>query len=152
MSNVPIILRGKIIKGEKYYFNERLAKLQYEKLEGKEFEEILQEKREHISSDQYAYYFGGIIAGTCMKATIFEGWTKEEIDQYFCNELLSLSKVRMVGGKVKQITTVRQKSELSMKEFAEFVDNVINLLAMEHQIAVLPPEDYKLGKYKTRVA
>jgi len=151
MSNVPIILRGKVVKGVRHYNNPRLVELQLEKLEGKEFEEVLQKKREGISGDQYAYYFGGIIAGTCMKAEIFAGWTKDEIDQYFCTELLSLSKVRVVGGKVKQIVNVQQKSDLSMAEFAEFVDNVIKLLAMEHQIAVLPPEDYKLGRYKTKV-
>lgn len=152
MSDVPIILRGKIVQGEKYYFNERLAKLQYQKLEGKEFEEILRPKREGISTDQYAYYFGGIIKGTCMEAEVFAGWTRDEIDKYLCTELLSITKVRIIGGKPKEIINVQQKSDLSMAEFAQFVDNVINLLAMEHQINVLPPEDYKIGRYKTTVS
>ena len=73
---------GKIIGGKRRYYNPDLHNESLKSLEGKEFEEVIKEKHKRVSQDAHGYYRGGVI-GTAMEFEMFNGWTKDDIHDFF---------------------------------------------------------------------
>lgn len=148
MSNIKFF--GIVKNGIRCYYRPELHKQVLIPLEGKEFEEIIQERFIEPSQDQHAYYRGGIIAGTCMETELFQGWTAHDIHDLFGSLFLSYTKVATISGKDIEIVKTESTANLTKKKMAEFITNVIAWLA-EHNIYPLAPEEYVLAKYKSQI-
>ena len=140
--------KGTIINQRRIYDYPALIKSQIQQLEGRRFVEVIEEEPETKTIPQLAFYHGGIIAGTCMKATLFEGWIEGEIDFFFRRTFLSYEKTFYDGQVSKTISVVQRLSGVSKEQMVLFLDNVIEWLA-QRGIKVLNPDQYKYGKYLT---
>jgi hypothetical protein len=139
---------GIVRNGQITFYNPDLRINVLAELEGKEVEEIIKEKPKKSSTDQYGYYFGGVI-GECKKVEKFGGWEEKEIDEFFCDKFLSYPKmIKVSDTSYKEVIRTQSKATLSKKELAEFIDKVISWCATEG-IYIRTPEEYYLGKYKT---
>jgi hypothetical protein len=154
MKEVTIKHYGKIVKGVKHYYNPKLYSQNLLELEGKEFEEVLREKHKRVSQDAHGYYRGGVL-GTAMSCEMFAGWERDDIHDFFARMFLAYTKTNiliMPGGTTKTINVrkVDSTASLNSRRMKEFTDKCIQWLA-EHNVIVLSPEDYYLGKYKTDI-
>ena len=118
-------------------------------LENKQVELFVQERISDETPDQRGYLFGAIIKATCMQTDTFAGWTKEEIYQHFCNLFLKEEFAKEANGILTTVTRIRGVSDLNIKEMSVFIDDIVNYLALRHEIYVLPPDQYMVGRYKT---
>ena len=141
-----IKLRGTVENGKRMYDHPELKTAILQELEGKRFEEIIKKEHAEKTINQLGYYFGGIIAGTCMKMNIFGGWTKSEIDIHLRTILRSYKAVRIVKGKATIEDRYDDIGEYSIDDMSLFLEDVISYLATEN-IFPLAPEDYNLKKY-----
>lgn len=117
-------------------------------MEGKEFEETFTEKLQKPTKGQHGYYRGAVIP-TCQLTETFAGWDEEEIDSHFCNLFLKrIVEKDLPGEGRKELIHIRSTGDLNKKEMAEFIDKVLDYLAAKHGIEVLPPDNYKLTKYR----
>lgn len=140
---------GRIERGKKKYYNPDLYQRQILSLEGREFCEVITERKKKPSTDQHAYYRGGIL-GTCIKTEYFAHFNDEEQihEDFFAPMFLSYS-VQIITPKESYIQKkVRSTADLSRKEYAEFIDKVIMWCA-ENGIEILSPDDYYQTYYKT---
>lgn len=142
-----------VITGRKIHlYNLPLYQKNADALEGKRIEFTIKEVHETPTSDQHAYYRGGVIE-TGLTAECFGGWEADELDAYFCDKYLGYSIHKIIQGKgaMAKTVTIRKvtsKADLTMKEMAEFTEKCIAELAQEG-VVVLTPAQYKLIKYKT---
>jgi len=144
-----IILRGTVENGIRRYYRPSLLKARLKALEGKEFQEIVQEKEEETTTDQHGYYRGGIIRGTCMESTLFEGWEHDDIHNFFAAEFLSYKRILLKGDDDAVTVTITQSTiDLNKKEMSAYIDKIKNWLGGEG-IIVLDPDEYKSDKYRT---
>ena len=144
---------GKVVNGKRIYNNPALHDEYVKDLEGKEFVEVIKVKFKKVSTDAHGYYRGGIL-GECMNYEMFQGWTREEIhDNHFAPLFLSYKKAikYLSGGETlfRETTVVESTANLSSKEMFEFCERCIQWLT-EVGIVVHTPEEYLLGKYKTK--
>lgn len=137
---------GIIRNGIKIYYNKELYEKQITGLEGKEFEEIIKEKSKKTSSSTHGYYRGGILP-SLEESTVFSGWERNEIHEYFQSRFLMETYDRIVNGERKEITTIRSTADLNQSEMNHFIEQVIKECA-ELGIEILPPEQYNLTKYR----
>jgi len=141
---------GKIVNGQKLYYNPKLLQQSLSDLEGKEFVEVLKEKYKKVSLDTHGYYRGGVVK-ECMGYEIFGGWDEDDLHAFFASEFLRETKVLPLSkdDAVHQapITAIRSTASLSQREMNEFVEKVIRWLANEG-IVIHTPEEYYLGNYK----
>ncbi|MES3018208.1 MAG: hypothetical protein V4721_10535 [Bacteroidota bacterium] len=144
---------GKIINGQRFYYNADLHKEALHKLEGQEFEETIKLKHKPVSHDAFGYYYGAVI-GTALEFEMFGGWTKDEVDDFFSDMFLSYTKtlcLKQDSGDDDLYTVRKIESKgngFSSKKMKEFTDKVIIWLA-ENNIVVPPSEAWHLGRYKT---
>lgn len=142
-----------IMKGRKIHLhNLPLYEKNADALNGKRIEFTVKEVHEKPSTDQHAYYRGGIIE-TGLTAECFAGWEADALDDWFCDEYLGFDRMQVKkhkdGSVTQRLVRVKtSKSDLSVKEMAEFMEKCIMELAQEGVI-VLTPAEYKLHKYKT---
>jgi hypothetical protein len=152
MKNTVIRHFGKIVNGKRIYDNPELHKEYITDLEGKEFEEVIKLKFKRVSIDAHGYYRAGIIK-ECTDYELFAGWEEEEIHKFFAGMFLSYKVVEkyLENGitKQKEKEIVTSTSALSTKEMFDYTDKVIRWLAQEG-IVIHTPEQYIIGKYKTK--
>jgi hypothetical protein len=141
-----IKLKGTVTNGERVYDRPEIKKMILDELEGKRFEEIV--KKEHIekTDKQRAYYFGGIIAGTCMRSLMFDGWTKDEIDIHFRKLLRAYKAVRTINSRITIEDRHDSIADYNVDEMSLFLEDVLNYLA-RFEIYPLPSDEYELKKY-----
>ena len=144
---------GKIVNGKRIYNNPALHDEYVKDLEGKEFVEVIKQKHKKVSNDAHGYYRGGVL-GEAMNYELFGGWSRDEIhDDHFAPLFLSYKKtVKYIAGDetmFREKTETQSTADLSSKEMFEFCEKCIQWLA-EKGIVVHTPEEYLLGKYKTK--
>lgn len=139
---------GNIENGIVYFYNLKLYEENVKQLEGKEIEVIIQEKHEEPTVDQHGYFRGGIVP-TALESEKFGGWSEEEFVDFLKNKFLSRVILKEVGGKKYTIVRLESFTKISKKMMSEFIDKTLNFLA-EEGIDVLPPDNYKLNKYRTK--
>jgi hypothetical protein len=144
---------GKIINGKCIYYNNDLHNEYLHDLEGQEFEETIKLKHKKVSNDAHGYYRGGIL-GECMEYEIFAGWEREEIHvRHFARMFLTYKRViKYLDGletKFKEEKYILSTGDLSSKEMFEFCERCIQWCA-ENGIIIQSPEQYILGKFKTK--
>lgn len=115
---------------------------------GKEVEITIKERHRKPSISQFSYYWGGILR-TCLQHESFSHYTSvEELHKEVMQPMFLGYQVRVVvGGKKYDKHMVKSLTELSKKETAEFIDNVLNFVAQEGVI-ILQPEQYTEKYYR----
>lgn len=124
--------------------------LDYKKLslEGKRGYAIIEEVKDNITPNQYAYYFGGIIRKECMKSNTFHGFSDKEIHQILFSELRSTTKgIEMPDGTTRLVTVTEDFSKYGKKKMAEYIEELIPYLQMEYDIHPKPADHYKYNKF-----
>lgn len=155
MSEPTIRFYGTVVNGKRTYFRPQLHQKALEKLEGKQFEEVIKQRFEDESPNQHAYYRGGIIKATCMETELFGGWSEVDIHDYFAKKFLTNIRPKVLKFPDGTETTIEvahteSTGDLGKKRMSEFIDRVLIDLA-ENNIFPLTPEDYYYGKYSEQV-
>jgi hypothetical protein len=147
MTPTLIKLKGIVTNGERVYDRPEMKKMVLDELEGKRFEEII--KKEHIAKtdQQLAYYFGGIISGTCMRNEMFGGWSKDDVDHHLRSVVCAYKEIRIVNGKPTITERVDSLSEYNVDQMVLFLEGVLQYLSTM-DIVPLPPNEYELKKYQ----
>ncbi len=144
--------RGKIINGKRIYDNQPLHTESLHDLEGQRFEEIIKLEYKKVSNDAHGYYRGGVL-GECMEYELFGGWDREDVHEHFARLFLSHKVTIKYVGEItttfKEETKIQSTSDLSSKEMFEYCERCIQWCA-ERGIIIKTPEEYYLGKYKTK--
>lgn len=143
---IQVIHTG-IVENNRLKFDRiKLFDAEVAKLEGQRFELTLAKEYARPTRSQFAYYFGGIIKGTCMKTTLFEGWTYREIDDHIRTELRNHHKILVLPtGKEKVSVATDDIENYTKEEMTLFIDDVLNYLATL-EIFPLGPDQYKYDK------
>ncbi len=131
------------------FYNHELYNQSLIQLKGKEFDLIIKERKKNVSLDTHAYYRGGVIA-ECLKYEKFNGWTKEDVHDFFASIFLSSTKQLRNGenDRVAFIPTIKSTSDLSQSEMNEYINKVVKWLS-EKGIVIHPPEQYYNGIFKS---
>lgn len=147
MAKPEIRQYGVVRNGQRIYYNAELNLQQLKGLEGFEFEEIIKKRVKKPSLGTHGFYRGGVIA-TCLTTNMFGGWTKEDVDHYFCSLFLTetIEKV-FPDGKRVEIPHIKSTGDLDQQEMNEFIAQVEQWCA-ENSIEILSPEEYNLSKYR----
>lgn len=135
---------GTVVNGEMMHYRPILLKQHLHTMEGKEFRLTVTERETDNTKDQHGFYRYGIIRVTCMQTELFAGWRQDEIHDFFSDRFLTTETSKEIGGKMVVFRKKRSTSNLSKKQMAEFIQNVISFLA-DHGIHPLPPEEYHHG-------
>jgi hypothetical protein len=151
--NVIIKHRGKVVNGKRIYDNFNLHIESIHDLEGQRFEETIKLEHKSVSNDAHGYYRGGVL-GECMDYELFRGWERAEIHEHFAGLYLSYKKHTKYIDKsentsFKEETKTQSTADLSSKEMFEYCERCIQWCA-ERGIIIKTPEEYYLGKYKTK--
>ncbi len=146
--NLEIKHYGRVINGRKEYFQPELYRDQLTALNGKNFVEIIKERHEKPSNNQYGYYRGAILI-TCYKTEMFSHMdNKDSIhEDYFAPKFLSYAKLVTVGGETTERFKVRSLADLTKDEMTEFITKVLAECA-ELNIEVSDPESYYQKYYQ----
>jgi len=116
--------------------------------EGKRGYAIIEEVKDDISTDQYAYYFGGIIRKECMQSECFAGMKEMEVHNVLMMEVAPRTITFEHPTKGRVIYQVSEDiKKWSKKRMAEYIEQVIALLTTEYQIYPKPSSHYKDNKF-----
>jgi len=120
-------------------------------LEGKKGYAIIEEVRENISINQYAFYFGGIINGECMNSNCFAGLKDYEIHQILFREITSYTRTVEDDRGYSRIEVVTDDfHSYGRRKMSQYIDKLIPHLLSEYGIEVKDPKEYELNKFIIR--
>lgn len=140
--------RFSVINGKFIWDDKEMLEYKRKTLEGKRGYAIIEELEEEISSNQWGYYFGGIIRRECMASDVFAGWTDKEIHNHLFAELRSQQKgIQMPDGTVRLVTVTEDFSSYKKNDMAKYIDELIPHLNVEYQIYPKPSSHYKDNKF-----
>lgn len=110
--------------------------------EGQIIDVIYQLHDEPKTKNQLGYLWQGIIKSVCMRTEMFGGWTKDEIYEFFCAYFLADFKImKDTKGEQVSVMTIKSLSRLNKRETSEFIDKIINWLAL-NEIHVPSPDEW----------
>lgn len=134
---------GIIKNGKKIYYNQPLYDQQMLNLEGQEFEEVIKKRFHKVTEDQRNYYFGAILK-VAHKHDAFIHFNKPDDihEDIIAPMFLGYTKIVEFRGQKIEKKEVRSTTSLSKEEMSEFIDRVIQWLAMEFDITIYSPEAY----------
>jgi len=139
------------VKGGKYVWeNLEMFNLIKRTLEGKRGYAIIEEETEKVSSNQLAYYFGGIIRQECMNSNCFAGLSEKDIHNYLLMAVRgSVRYVRRPGGETSIVEMPGDFDEImrDKMKMAKYLEEVIAHLSSEFQIYVKPSSHYKANGF-----
>jgi len=141
----PIRHTGHVKDGQLYVDDAKLRQHVINSLEGKEIEEIIQEKHRDPSSEQRGYYHG-IILKIALENEIFGGWEKRELDRFLTKKFLGETTIKEINGIPTEVDDTPSKATISRKQWSKFIDKVITF--MNQQGIDIPEATYKrIEKY-----
>ena len=115
---------------------------------GKRIRMLIEEVKTEKTPPQLALYFGVIIRIYCMNDEQFGGWTESEIDQYFRWELTRYTKcILMHKGMNLTKNCVDDIRIYTKEQMTKYLNDVLDLLAQDHEIFIEDPHLFKLNKY-----
>ncbi len=137
---------GVVKGGVKTYTNPELYQQQLLALEGKEFVEIIEERKKDPSLNQHRYYRHAILK-SCHESEQFISFNKpDDIHKYyFAPMFLTYTEVITVGKENIEVEITQSMADLSMKEVGVFIERVLAHCA-ELGIIILDPEQYHLSR------
>jgi len=117
--------------------------------EGKKGYAIIEEVKKDISTDQYAYYFGGIIRRECMVSEAFGGMKESEVHNVLMMESGHSQTVTFAHPKKGRVVyeVPEDIKKWSMRKMVHYIEQVIALLNTEYEIYPKPSSHYKYNKY-----
>jgi hypothetical protein len=137
-----VVENGKMIFEDKEMFKAKMMML-----EGKRSYAIMEEVKQEVTPNQYAYYFAGIIRRECLNSEDFGGWTEDEVHSYLLGTLRGIEKtIRKKDGLYKS-RILPDFKKFGKRKMTAYVDEVIAYLQTEHNIHPKPAEHYKYNKY-----
>lgn len=152
MSIIPKFY-GRIVGGKKQYYRPKQYANWMLLMEGKEFEEVIQQKIVNPSNDQHAYY-RAIVRWLSYETEIFGGWDEDYIHSFFANKLLSRKIVTQIyhnDGSMtsEELIIIPSTAKLTRKEMSEFIQKFLDWLAGE---GIFPPEadEFVTKNYATK--
>lgn len=118
-------------------------------LEGKRGFATIQEVIPGPTTNQFAYYFGGIIRNECLSSNTFAGFTEHEVHEILFSELRSHTKVvEMADGRTIVKTVTDDFSKYDKDDMTLYIQELIPHLLNDYGIVVKPSEYYKYNKYR----
>lgn len=142
MYDTETVFKGKITNNRLFVADrQKMYDSHLQGLSGERVEIIIRKEKRKATTNQFKFYFGGIIKGTCMKSTLFAGWSAESIDHYFRYRYAFTMKKS--NGKEQRET--HDLALYSTDDMIKFIDQVIAELA-QNGIEVLSPEEYQTFK------
>jgi len=143
------------VKGDKYVWDDpEMFALKKRMLEGKRGYAIIEEVEKESTSNQLAYYFGGIIRQECMNSNSFAGMKEKEIHNALL--LLVTGTMRTIYKRDGSTALVEMPEDFdaimrSKKRMAEYIQKVIATLNVDFDIFPKPSEHYKTNKYRVEI-
>ena len=139
------------IVGTKFAWDDpEMFRLKKKMLEGKRGYAIIEEEVEGASSNQLAYYFGGIIRKECMNSNIFAGMEEKEVHNVLLFEVRGTTRnISMPDGSTKIMELIPDFDEIkdNKEEMRKYIEEVIAKLNTEFHIYSKPAEHYKYNKF-----
>jgi hypothetical protein len=139
------------VVGNKFLWEDQeMFRLKKKMLNGKRGYAIIEEEVDKASSNQLAYYFGGIIRKECMNSNVFAGMKEMEIHNHLLFEVRgSTRNISMPDGKTKIMELIPDFNEIkdNKKEMTKYLEEVIAKLQTEYNIYPKPAEHYKYNKF-----
>jgi len=115
---------------------------------GKRIRMLIEEVKTEKTPPQLALYFGVIIKVYCMANEQFGGWTEREIDDYFRQRLRWYEKTIVLKDGTHHIQPCVDDIRLYSKDqMTKYLNDVLDLLAQDHEIFIEDPHLFKLNKY-----
>jgi len=115
---------------------------------GKRIRMLIEEVKIEKTPPQLALYFGVIIKVYCMANEQFGGWTEREIDDYFRQRLRWYEKTIVLKDGTHHIQPCVDDIRLYSKDqMTKYLNDVLDLLAQDHEIFIEDPHLFKLNKY-----
>lgn len=154
MKPVPYKHYFTINNGKYVWENQQMFDLIKKTLEGKRGYAVIEEELVSSSSNQLAYYFGGIIRQECMNSNCFAGLSEKDIHLYLLMEIRgNMRTVYMPNGisKLLEMPGDFESIMSSKKQMSKYIEEVIAHLQLEFDIYVKPSEHYKTNKFRIKV-
>lgn len=147
--SIQVYHTGIVRNGKPYFDLFKLYNAELLQLEGKRFQMTIQKEHVPKTQAQRGYYFGGIIRKSCMSTESFGGWEFDEIDNYLRRSVRTRKKVVVnKEGEERTVDFVDADIEHYTKdEMAQYINDVLDYLALYHEIHPLEASKYKYGKY-----
>lgn len=139
-----------VVKDGKMIFEDReMLNFAKTNLEGKRGYALIEEVKKDISTDQYAYYYGGIIRKECMVSNDFAGLKESEVHGALMMETGHSTTVTYRHPKKGRVLyeIPEDVKKWSMRKMSQYVEEVIALLNTEYQIYPKPSSHYKYNRY-----
>jgi hypothetical protein len=145
-----------IVNGKFVWEDKNMLDLQRKLLEGKRGYAIIEEEVDKASSNQLAYYFGGIIRRECMNSNTFSGMGEMDIHNHLLLEVMgTVRSIILKNGETKLVNSVPDFNKIkdNKKKMTEYLEKLIPHLAIEYDIHVKPASMYKYNKFyiKTKI-
>jgi hypothetical protein len=124
-----IIHEGRVDKGQPHLKNKSRYLVQLSKLEGKEIELIIRQKKSQRSLDQNSYYWGVVVAilgDHC-------GYDPEEMHEALKFKFLRKGK--------EGLETVTSTTDLNTKEFEDYLERIRRWASMELNCFIPQPNE-----------
>ena len=96
-------------------------------------------KRGTIRTNQQNRYLFGVAYDNILAHPELEGWTKEDLHDFFLIKVFGSEVIEFQGH--KRHKALKRSSRLSTDEFSGFVDYIIQFAAERLGIVIPPPED-----------
>lgn len=138
----------KVVNGKFVWEEKDMLDYKRKALEGKRSYAIIEEQQDKISTNQYAYYFGGIIRRECMTSNTFHGLSDKEIHQILFSELRSTMKgILLLDGTTRLVQVSEDFSSYGKKAMSKYIEELISYLNTEYEIYPKPAEHYKENRF-----
>lgn len=94
--------------------------------DGKSWRVEVKEERKNRSDDQNRYLWGGVYA-TILQSEVLQGWTAEDLHEYFLGEVYGWQTVEGFGR--KRLKPIRRSSKMSTVDFAHYIAEIQRRMA-----------------------
>jgi hypothetical protein len=139
-----------VVNGKYVWENLDMFNLVKRTLEGKRGYAIIEEETEKVSTNQLAYYFGGIIRQECMHSNCFAGLSEKDIHNYLLVAVRgTIREIRLLDGqfKIREMPGDFDEIMRNKADMAKYIEEVIAHLQVEFDIYVKPSSHYKANGY-----
>ena len=140
-----------IVKEGKFIWDDpQMFEYKKKSLDGRRGYAIIEEEKDKASTNQLAYYFGGIIRKECMKSNVFTGLSEKEIHNGILFETRGyVRNIQMPDGTTKIMECLPDFDDIvkDKGEMSKYISEVIILLQTDYNIHPKPASHYKYNKF-----
>ena len=141
-----------ITDGRIYWDKPDLLRAKLFMLENKRGYAIITMEEDKPSSNQWAFYWGGIINGECMHSNCFLGLNEKEVHHILFSELRSYTRGVTITKKDGEEMHIQKEfiddfSTYSKKKLSEYIEQLIPHLKNDYGIIIKDSKDYQYNKF-----